>query len=61
MELRCPICKRIVKAALNKQLQEAKIFPFCSQRCKLVDLGAWLDCRYIIVSESSKEPAETNQ
>jgi endogenous inhibitor of DNA gyrase (YacG/DUF329 family) len=23
-------------------------YPFCSPRCKLVDLGNWLDGRYVI-------------
>jgi hypothetical protein len=23
-------------------------FPFCSERCKLIDLGRWLDGRYQI-------------
>jgi len=25
-----------------------RLFPFCSERCKLVDLGRWLDGRYAI-------------
>lgn len=32
-----------------------KYFPFCSERCKLVDLGAWLDCGYRI-TEQAKHP-----
>ncbi|MBI4600542.1 MAG: DNA gyrase inhibitor YacG [Planctomycetes bacterium] len=35
----CPICK----AAVTPEL---KTFPFCSERCRLLDLGAWLDERY---------------
>ncbi|MBI3092013.1 MAG: DNA gyrase inhibitor YacG [Candidatus Tectomicrobia bacterium] len=27
--------------------------PFCSQRCKLLDLGAWIDERYAIPSEDA--------
>jgi hypothetical protein len=26
----------------------ARFFPFCSQRCRLVDLGAWLEGDYRI-------------
>jgi len=42
----CPICKR----AVNVSAQRPKFFPFCSQRCKLIDLGAWLDAAYAVPS-----------
>ncbi len=38
----CPICKEIVKKDSNSH------FPFCSERCKLIDLGAWLGGEYKI-------------
>jgi len=50
MKHRCPVCHKIVKASLQKQAKEEKFFPFCSERCKLIDLGAWLDAKYKIVS-----------
>jgi endogenous inhibitor of DNA gyrase (YacG/DUF329 family) len=53
MKHRCPICKKIVKISPEKQSEGAKFFPFCSQRCKLVDLGAWLDGKYKVVSKPS--------
>jgi len=28
-------------------------FPFCSPRCKTIDLGAWLDERYRMPTEDS--------
>jgi len=28
-----------------------RFFPFCCERCKLIDLGAWLDAEYRIASE----------
>ena len=40
-DLRCPICREAVEPA-------AKTFPFCSKRCRLVDLGQWLDGKYRI-------------
>jgi hypothetical protein len=53
MKHRCPICHKIAKVSS----EEAKFFPFCSQRCKLIDLGAWLDADYKIVSShKSEEP-----
>ena len=56
---RCPICK--------KQVDESDVgkpggtFPFCSQRCKLIDLGRWLDGKYQIPAKDDEEteaPAE---
>jgi len=26
-------------------------FPFCSERCRTIDLGAWLDEKYVIESD----------
>ena len=37
---RCPICK---KAVANVQ---EPAFPFCSDKCRLLDLGNWLDGKY---------------
>jgi len=65
MKHRCPICRKIVKISQKKQPKEAKFFPFCSQRGKLIDLGAWLDAEYKVVSEpsdnSSDIPPPTNK
>lgn len=36
--VRCPACGRPVEWS-----QRSHYRPFCSQRCKLIDLGAWLD------------------
>lgn len=49
----CPICKRRVPT----EGPEASAFPFCSARCKLVDLGAWLDGSYRIAGEPLGESA----
>jgi endogenous inhibitor of DNA gyrase (YacG/DUF329 family) len=32
--------------------------PFCSERCRLVDLGAWLDEQYTIPSPLTDESAD---
>ena len=57
----CPICHKSVKAPSRKRPEEAGFFPFCSQRCKLIDLGAWLDADYRIISglqsQESGEPS----
>jgi len=39
--LRCPTCKKLALASGPE-------FPFCSERCRLVDLGKWASGGYII-------------
>lgn len=48
----CPVCHKPVKASPQDRDEETQFLPFCSRRCKLVDLGAWLDARYTIVSNT---------
>ncbi|UCF00085.1 MAG: DNA gyrase inhibitor YacG [Planctomycetota bacterium] len=59
MKNRCPICKKTVKVSPKKQPEEVKLLPFCSQRCKLIDLGAWLDGKYKVLSEPSDTSPDT--
>jgi len=46
--MRCPICKKPVEEPrLNAGgAVLGATFPFCSERCKLIDLGRWLDGKY---------------
>ena len=37
----CPICKKQVKSG-------NPCMPFCSERCKLIDLGNWASEKYTI-------------
>jgi endogenous inhibitor of DNA gyrase (YacG/DUF329 family) len=43
VKLRCPICKKEVKSADPD-------FPFCSDRCRTIDLGKWASGAYVIAS-----------
>jgi uncharacterized protein len=43
LTLRCPTCKQPVK-------NNAPDFPFCSERCRLIDLGKWASGEYVISS-----------
>jgi len=43
VKLRCPICKKAVKSG------DAEL-PFCSERCRLIDLGKWASGQYVISS-----------
>lgn len=47
--LRCPICQRSVEAV------EPKLKPFCSERCRAVDLGKWLGGDYRIPVRTEHE------
>ena len=38
---RCPTCRKIV-------LRSDPEFPFCSERCRLIDLGKWASGGYVI-------------
>ena len=39
--LRCPTCRKIV-------LRDETEFPFCSERCRLIDLGKWASGAYVV-------------
>jgi endogenous inhibitor of DNA gyrase (YacG/DUF329 family) len=54
----CPICGRLME---GQSLAEWPQFPFCSERCRTIDLGRWLGESYRIPAEepegsSSGEP-----
>ena len=40
--MKCPICKK-VEVALG-----GPDFPFCSERCRIIDLGNWATEKYVI-------------
>jgi uncharacterized protein len=42
----CPTCRREIPWS-----EESPHRPFCSERCRLIDLGAWLDQRHAIPGE----------
>jgi uncharacterized protein len=47
--MRCPICNKRVEEPQGDQPRGT--FPFCSERCKLIDLGRWLGGKYQIPVE----------
>jgi uncharacterized protein len=55
----CPICKRTVSMPTRGTAGLPKFFPFCSERCKLIDLGAWLDADYRIPAKPDEESEES--
>jgi uncharacterized protein len=51
---RCPTCSRRFEIA---DLADLPSFPFCSPRCRLIDLGRWIDGAYAIPVEENPRPA----
>ncbi|MCF6157933.1 MAG: DNA gyrase inhibitor YacG [wastewater metagenome] len=51
-KINCPYCK---KELAYKAIKDLPYFPFCSNRCKLLDLGAWIDEKYRIEEPISPE------
>ncbi len=56
MTTKCPICGKSIDSA--DAASDRKAFPFCSERCKLVDLGRWLDGKYQIPVREEDDEGE---
>jgi uncharacterized protein len=56
MEWHCPICRKPTNSEADKD------FPFCSERCRLTDLGNWASEKYkvseSIIDESAADALE---
>ncbi|HEY8509086.1 MAG TPA: DNA gyrase inhibitor YacG [Steroidobacteraceae bacterium] len=46
--VKCPTCGRQIEWSENSPFR-----PFCSERCRLIDLGAWLSEKRAIPGESA--------
>ncbi len=54
--LRCPICQQ------NFDSETTRAMPFCSPRCKQIDLGRWFNEEYrlpIVPDPEDDEPSES--
>lgn len=49
MKLTCPLCKK------TTTWEENPWRPFCSERCKLMDLGKWASEEYKIEGQKDEE------
>ena len=58
--VKCPTCRRPVQWS-----EESVYRPFCSDRCRLIDLGAWFGEQHRIPDESpaagDDRPAESSE
>jgi endogenous inhibitor of DNA gyrase (YacG/DUF329 family) len=53
IKVRCPICDRVMTGETSAEWPQ---FPFCSSRCRTIDLGRWLGENYRVVPEGATEP-----
>ncbi len=56
MALHCPICKKLVR-------KEEPDYPFCSERCRLIDLGKWASGGYVVSSplrDADEQPGDSD-
>lgn len=53
IRVKCPNCQKWVE-----WIPEQKFKPFCSERCRLIDLGAWADGTYSVPTD---EPADSEE
>lgn len=54
--MRCPTCRK------EFDPKKSNALPFCSERCKMIDLGRWLDEEYSlphIPDPDDDEPIES--
>ncbi|HWG59243.1 MAG TPA: DNA gyrase inhibitor YacG [Candidatus Acidoferrales bacterium] len=49
MKRRCPICGATTESVTHPE------FPFCSERCRLLDLGNWASEKYVITEPAIDE------
>jgi endogenous inhibitor of DNA gyrase (YacG/DUF329 family) len=54
-QIRCSVCERMFEPA------DSPAMPFCSARCKQIDLGRWLSERYSVPVERSEEDEEGDE
>lgn len=54
-QLRCPVCGRRFPP------DESEAAPFCTPRCRAVDLHHWLDERYGLPVEREEAPPDPEQ
>ena len=54
--VKCPTCGKDVRWA-----PENRFRPFCSERCKQIDLGAWANEKYRIGGADAEPPSDEDK
>lgn len=47
--MKCPICQSVFEKEASRSL------PFCSTRCREIDLARWIDEKYSVTVEKDRE------
>ncbi len=55
MKVRCPTCDK------KAEWKQNPYRPFCSERCKLIDLGKWATEEYRVPGDKSSGEAEPKE
>jgi endogenous inhibitor of DNA gyrase (YacG/DUF329 family) len=55
LRIKCPTCRKETAWENNPYR------PFCSERCQLIDLGAWSEGRYRILGETIEDDFLDNE
>jgi uncharacterized protein len=55
---RCPTCGKTYQV---NSLDDLPSFPFCTPRCRLIDLGRWIDEKHTIAGPSVPQKAQEEQ
>jgi hypothetical protein len=58
VRVRCPICERELEV---ERLADCPSFPFCSPKCRWVDLGRWLGGAYSVPAEDAELEEATGE
>jgi uncharacterized protein len=53
----CPICQKRMEV---RQLADWPSFPFCSPKCRLIDLGRWLGEEYRTPADGEDSDEESS-
>ncbi len=53
---KCPTCDMLAEPGISD-----KYLPFCSERCRLIDLGRWLNEEHAVTCEDEEEDSEIAQ
>jgi endogenous inhibitor of DNA gyrase (YacG/DUF329 family) len=51
--MKCPVCKKEVQP-------DDPEFPFCSERCRVIDLGNWASEKYVISEPAALDAPEAD-
>ena len=52
--MQCPICRKPVEIT-------DEFMPFCSDRCRLIDLGNWASGKYVIPGNDAEDEEDAIQ